>query len=97
MTDQTEQPDLIPDPTPGDPSPTPDPTPPPAPDPQPAPPAGGEVVDPHAGFAVYDETLTRFVSEVFRDGKDNGKAAADADAKERRKTTKGHRFSVKSV
>lgn len=75
----------------------PEPTPTPTPDPTPTPEPTPVVADPHAGHAVYDTTLGRFVSEVYRGGKTNGKADADADAKRQRTATKGHTFTVKAV
>jgi hypothetical protein len=73
------------------------------PEPEPAPPAKrsrrastDEPADPHAGHAVYDETLTRYVSEVFRGS--SGEADANAKAKELRKSgPKGHKLTVRAV
>jgi hypothetical protein len=51
--------------------------------------------DPHAGHAVYDETLTRYVSEVFRGS--SAESDAKAKAKELAKGAKGHKFTVRPV
>lgn len=51
--------------------------------------------DPHAGHAVYDETLTRYVSEVYRGT--SGESDANAKAKQLRKSAKGHTITVRPV
>lgn len=85
--------------------PTPDPAPEPAPEPAPAPtpakPARAKrsstpaEVDPHAGHAVYNLTLQRFVGGVFRG--DSAEADATAEAKAEAKRVKGQVFEVRAV
>lgn len=86
-----EQPELEPTP----PAPEPDPAPEPAPVKRTRR-AADEPADPHAGHAVYDETLTRYVSEVFRG------SSSEADAKSRaaelkKSAGKGSKFTVRPV
>lgn len=55
-----------------------------------------EPADPHAGHAVYDDVLTRYVSEVFRGT--SGEADAKAKAAELKKAGgKGSKFTVRPV
>lgn len=80
--------------------PEPDPAPEPEPDPAPAKrsrrTATDEPADPHAGHAVYDEILTRYVSQVYRGA--TGEADAKAKAAELKKAGgKGSKFTVRPV
>jgi hypothetical protein len=75
---------------------------PPEPEPEPAPAkrsrrtATDEPTDPHAGHAVYDEILTRYVSPVYRGA--SGEADAKAKAAELKKAAgKGSKFTVRPV
>jgi hypothetical protein len=77
-------------------TPAPDPAPDPAPAKRSRRTAADEPTDPHAGHAVYDEVLTRYVSQVYRGS--SSEADAKAKAAELKKAGgKGSKFTVRPV